>query len=352
MNKSAADCLVLFDTGVKGRLAEGWASGVLLQRVKTVKAGPMLDVECYPIWDTKTATAAKTEAEQERHRKAQAKLNKKNAEKKLKWLLDENFGPCDISITLKYHDHCQPESEKTALKDVQNYIRRIKRLRKKRKLPEIRYVYVIEETNGARGRRFHCHLVMSGDGIEAGEAICKWTEHVKGYTYMGQVRPGTNERSTFLEALAKYMLDDTKAERDPQKDGKNPQKRAMKRMWNCSKNLRNPADYATTADKKISIRKAQKIAETMDDGVTAELIFEKLYPGYALVLDDKGKPVIDVKRSRWTSGVYITAQLRKKERKNDGKNRIDSEGRAGRTAGKRGTGTAVRVGGTAKGCVP
>lgn len=323
MKRSAADCLVLFDTSVQGRLSEGWASGVLMQRTKTTKAGPMLYVECYPIWDTQTYRAGKTEAEQERHRKAQAKLNKRKAEEKLTRLLDENFGHGDLSLTLKYNLGKTPESEKQALKDVQNYIRRIKDLRKKRGLPPIRYIYVLEETNGEWGRRFHAHVVMSGDGITMDEAEKKWTDCVAGYTYMGKVRPGSGERDTNLESLAHYMLDDTKINRTIEKDGKNPQKRAMKRMWNCSKNLRDPDDYATTADKKISVRKVMKIAETMGDVKQAEEVFAKLYPDYVLVLkemENEVKPDIEVKRSRWTTGVYMRAVLRRKVEKRAKKN--------------------------------
>ena len=42
MDTSARDCMVLFDTSVEGKLACGWDSGVLHQRTRTVKAGPMV----------------------------------------------------------------------------------------------------------------------------------------------------------------------------------------------------------------------------------------------------------------------------------------------------------------------
>ena len=61
MDTSAKDCLVLFDTSVEGKLACGWESGVLHQRTRTVKAGPMVYVDCYPVWDTAHARAASTE---------------------------------------------------------------------------------------------------------------------------------------------------------------------------------------------------------------------------------------------------------------------------------------------------
>ena len=46
MDTSAKDCLVLFDPSVEGKLACGWESGALQQRTWTVKAGPMVYVDC------------------------------------------------------------------------------------------------------------------------------------------------------------------------------------------------------------------------------------------------------------------------------------------------------------------
>ena len=69
MDTSAKDCLALFDTSVEGRMENGWASGVLHQRTKTVKAGPMVYMDCYPVWDTKGASQARREAKKEAHRR-------------------------------------------------------------------------------------------------------------------------------------------------------------------------------------------------------------------------------------------------------------------------------------------
>ena len=128
-DRSAADCLVLFDTSAEGKLTEGWASGVMLQRTKTVKAGPMVYVECYPIWDAKTAQAAKSEAKKERHRRAQEKLNEKNAQKRLVRLINENFGKGDLILTLEYPKEAGPQDEAQAMRDIQNYLRRVARMR-------------------------------------------------------------------------------------------------------------------------------------------------------------------------------------------------------------------------------
>lgn len=310
-NTSAADCLVLFDTSVEGRLTEGWASGALMQRTKTVKAGPMVYVECYPIWDAKTAQAAKSEAKKERHRRAQEKLNEKNARKRLVRLVNENFTLGDLILTLEYPKGSCPKSETQAMRDVQNYLRRVKTLRDKRGLPPMKYVYVVEETHSAQyGTRYHHHVIMSG-GITRDEAEAKWLRKHGGFCNARAVQPDEKH----LTGFACYLVRG-KADRTKDKDGKNPQQRAMRRRWNCSKNLTDPDERATTADKKISVRKAGRIAETMEDFDRAKEIFAKLYPDCKLL-------EITARRSKWTTGVYICAELRREEKQPPGGRRKD-----------------------------
>lgn len=316
---SAADCLVLFDTSTEGRLSEGWASGTLHQRTKTVKAGPMVYVECFPVWDTKTARAAKTEAQQERHRRAQERLNEKNARKKLVRLINANFGAGDLILTLEYPRGGQPKDEAQAMKDMQNYLRRVKTLRDRRDLEPMKYVYVIEETHSRQyGTRYHHHVIMSG-GITREEAEAKWRQKHEGYCSCRSAQPDEKH----LTGFACYLVRGKK-ERTPEADGKNPQERAMRRRWNSSKNLTDPDEGATTADKKISVRKAGRIAETMDNFERAKEIFERLYPDCTLL-------EIAAKRSRWTTGVYITAELRRKD-ETHGKDKSGRNG-GGHTAG-------------------
>ena len=300
-DRNAADCLVLFDTSIEGRLTEGWASGTLHQRTKTVKAGPMGYVECFPVWDAKTAKAAKSEAQQERHRRAQEKLNEKNARKRLTRLINENFGKGDLILTLEYPKEAELGDEAQAMRDIQNYLRRVTRLREKRGLPPLKYVYVIEETSSRKyGTRYHHHVIMSG-GISREEAEEKWTKKHGGFCNARSAQPDGRH----LTGFALYLLRNKKG-RTMEADGKNPQKRAMRRRWNCSKNLTDPDERATTADKKISVRKAGRIAETVENFDRAKEIFEKLYPNCRLL-------EITARRSKWTTGVYICAELRRKD---------------------------------------
>lgn len=84
------------------------------QRTRTIKAGPMVYVECYPVWDTKRALAARKEVKKEAHAKAQAKLDAKNREKKVEYLTNNNFGASDIILTAEYPLNGQPDGAEQA----------------------------------------------------------------------------------------------------------------------------------------------------------------------------------------------------------------------------------------------
>ena len=297
---SARDCEVLFDVSVSGRLDAGWRMGVLSQRTRTVKHGPMLDVSCFPVWDTQTARRAKSEAKREAHKRAQTALNRRNAKKKLIRLVNANFGEEDLILCCEYAQGKQPQDDEQAAKDVRNYLERIKYLRKKLGLPELRYIYITEVTVSEKyGVRYHHHVIMSG-GISRDEAEACWIRKHGGRCNAKRAQPGEKHLSGF----ACYLTTD-KRSRTMEKDGKNPQEKAMRRGWVSSKNLFDPEKHATEADKKISIRKAQRIAETMEDFGRAKEILERLYPEHELI-------EVEARRSRWTAGVYIYAQMRRR----------------------------------------
>ncbi len=296
MDTRTRDCLALFDTTVGGRLDPGWAAGVLHQRTRTTKAGPMVYVESFPIWDTRTAARVRSEAAKEAHREAQARQDEKNARKKLVRKINANFDAGDMLITCEYPLHKQPQDEAQAQRDVQNYIRRVKTLRKRRGLPELRYIYVTEATQSAKyGQRVHHHVLLSGDGVTQDELEAVWIGKHGGLCNCRRAQPNDKH----LTGLAKYLTAD-KRKRTMEQDGKNPQQRCGRRRWNCSKNLIDPPERV--ADKKISIRKAGQIAGlTLEE---ARPIFRRLYPDCVL-LD------LTVKRSPWAAGVYIEAELRR-----------------------------------------
>lgn len=332
MDTSAKDAMVLFDTSVEGRLDPGWRAGVLHQRTKTIKAGPMIYVECFPVWDTRRAQAARLEAKREAHRKAQEKLNAKNARKKLERLVNANFGAGDLILTMTYPQGRQPQDDRQAHRDMVNYIGRVKYLRRKRGLPPIRYITITEVTTSKQyGVRYHHHIIMGGDGITRDEAEACWKKRHGGICNAKLCQP--TERH--LAGFARYLTLD-KRNRTVEEDGKNPQEKAMRRGWNPSKNLVDPVE--SVADKKISIRKAGRIAEAAGDFAQMQEVFGKLYPGCELL-------EISARRSRWAAGVYVYAELRKATERSERHGKDKAGGQAARTDGKRRAAMPVSMGG-------
>ena len=223
MDTSARDCMVLFDTSVEGKLACGWDSGVLHQRTRTVKAGPMVYVDCYPVWDTAHARAASTEAKKEAHVRAQKRLDAKNRANRLERLVNANFGAGDIMLTCEYPAGRQPGSDEQAKRDIRNMMNRVKRMRSRRGLPALRYIYITERTESAAyGVRWHHHVIMSGDGLTREEIEEKWTKRHGGFCNTRRAQPTERHLSGFARYLTISKLE---------REGKNPQQKAVGRSW-------------------------------------------------------------------------------------------------------------------------
>ncbi len=97
-------------------------------------------------------------------RAAQKQLNDKNARKKLRRLLDTNFNESDYYCTFTYRDDEMPLTYENVKKDVNNFLKRLRRARKKAELEELKYIYAIECTVSKRTgqARYHVHFVMNG----------------------------------------------------------------------------------------------------------------------------------------------------------------------------------------------
>lgn len=296
MHTAAEDCIALFDTDTGGRLAPNWEKGVLYQRTHTIRAGNMVEVICFPIWDRSTASSMRKEADKEKHRAAQARTDEKNAKRRLARLVNANFDAEDMFATCEYPPNAQPTDEKQAQRGMQNFLRRVKDWRKKNGLQPPKYIYVTERTESAvHGVRYHHHVILSGDGMDRETLESLWTKKRGGYCNSRRIQPqGMN-----LTGLCCYLLKDKKG-RTMAKDGKNPQTH-IGRRWNASKNLIQPT--INTADKKISIRKAGRIAVAVQE--EAASIFQRLYPDCVLM-------EYEVKRSPWAAGLYIYAVLRQR----------------------------------------
>lgn len=245
---------------------------------KTEKAGDTLVLTVYPILgrsDRAKAEAARKAMSRER----QTRYNRERARRRLALLMDANFGKNDLHVTLTYRG--TPPDYEQARKDVRNYLRAVKRMREKAGLPEMKYIYVLEEEGGdGEKRRIHVHLMMTG-GISREALEEKWG---RGYANCDRLQP---EEGNGLMELARYF---TKLEQEKHR-----------RAWSASKNLRQPR--TTVSRTRMSNARVRRLCQEIP-GNAAE-IMGKLYPAYKL-------GAVEPYVSDWIPGVYLRIRLRRR----------------------------------------
>ncbi len=240
-------------------------------RTRTIVSGPVVEAEIYPIWGRREESVARR-AREKRTPEQMEKANQAAAIRRVVRLANCNFTEEDIHLTLTYA--VKPPSWEQAQKDVRNFLRRVKRLREKRGLPAIKYIYAIEDEEDGEKKRIHTHMLLSG-GISREELEACWR---KGWANADRLQP--DEQG--LTAIAKYI---TKSQKNRKK-------------WVCSRGLKQPK--IRTSDTKVSNRRVQRLAEEIP-AVWKEIL-RKLYPGC--------EPVsCNVYRSDVLPGVYVRAEL-------------------------------------------
>lgn len=250
-------------------------------RVRTVRAGETVEVEAYPIWSTRVQ-AGRARAYVQKHREQVRRVHQRNRQKHLRRLINANFGAGDILLTLTYDAGMQPGDAGQAKRDVCNYLRRMRTLRARLGLPELKYVYTTEVTHGERGTRYHHHLIVNG-GIPR--------EAAEGLWRAGNVNSRAARPDGYgLSAWAHYMS-----------KSREVQEKAGAHGFACSRNLKKPV--ITHADRKLSVKGVQRLAEDMRQ--QGARILEGAYPGYRLV-------EVQVRYSAFVTGAYIEARMAKK----------------------------------------
>lgn len=144
------------------------------------------------------------------------KNNDRIAVRKAIALINANFVPGDYHVTLTYRG--DPPEQQKAKRDMDNYIRRMKREYEKAGR-EFRYFQVTEY----KQKRIHHHILMSY--IDESIIRSQWKE--------GYVRFSVLDTERNYAKLAEYLIKETsKTFRDPEN--------ATKRRWRASKNLIRP----------------------------------------------------------------------------------------------------------------
>lgn len=205
--------------------------------------GDFLDVDIYPVFKKQKSRSGRYRATSE----VQAKLNENNSVKRLERLLHCNFTTEDYALHLTYADDKLPPDAQTAQKDVQNFLRRVRRWYKAQG-KELKYICVTEK--GKRSQRVHHHLILSG-GVDRSELESFW--HL-GYANTKRLQFTKNG----VAGLANYIT-------------KQP---LLFKRWSASRNLKKP--IVKISNSKYSRKRARELFEF---NFSNEKI-EKLYPGY------------------------------------------------------------------------
>ena len=231
------------------------------RRRKTV-AGSRLEVEVFPIFGRREHEALR-KVKMNVTREAQANLNQRRSERRLIMLMEANFTDQDLAIGLSYGG--EPPAEGRLRKDLRNFLKKVDRLRKKRSLPELKYIYVIGgdemPSAGYSGKRPHIHIVMNG-GIDRDEL-----EKIWGHGTANADRLQPNEEG--LEGLAKYF----------RKQRCDRPERKYARSWSGSRNLKKPKTRTTNC------RRSNRWIQDISRGFEAEAreVMERLYRSYRFV---------------------------------------------------------------------
>ena len=128
--------------------------------------GNYMDADIYPVFQKPGRRRSRCKPTSE----IQRRLNQKNAEKRLTRLVHTNFTEDDIALHLTYRPGEEPETKEGAQRDLQNYIRRLKR-RYTKLGKEFKYISCTEY--GKKTNRIHHHLIISG-GLDRDEIEKLW----------------------------------------------------------------------------------------------------------------------------------------------------------------------------------
>lgn len=168
----------------------------------------------------------------------QAKVNTRQAERKLRILINANYGYGDYHVVLDYiRKKGQPERTRDEMRrDIDVFLRELRKEYKKHG-KELKYIHVMEI--GEKGARHH-HLIINQIDTKVLQQC--WYKAYEGHNRV-KVFP-LDDTGNYTE-LASYLIKYTEKHRG-KKEGALTGKR-----WNCSKNLIRPVpEYRIITDRE------------------------------------------------------------------------------------------------------
>lgn len=249
-----------------------------------------MEVDIYPYTEIQRKVAKGKRSKKEKESlKTQKNLNDKNARRKLTRIVEANFTRNDYSVTLTYSDEMLPKTIEEAEKEVQNYLRRVKRRREKDGVGELKYILITSfSLEEERPVRIHHHILMNS-GLDRDIVEDLWRRRKRkgeevgrpiGHANADRIQPDVNSGIT---ALSNYLKGNPTA--------------SNKRKWTCSQNLERP--WSRANDFKYSRRQIEKIAKE-------ELnikFWEKKYLGWTITDRDSGYEAVYNEMTGWS--IYL-----------------------------------------------
>ena len=226
-----------------------------------------LDIQIFPAF----AKACKRGKKRRPTGEMQKKLNENNSTYKLIRLANHNFKKGDYAVHLTYDDFHLPQDEESARRDIQNFIRRIKRICAKK---DVVLKYIWTAAKGKKLGRIHFHMIMSR-GISDEEIQTAWGKGYAHTTYLRFAKDG-------IAGFSKYFKQ---------------QNKMLYRAWSASKNLERPENE----DLKIKTDDVIGFFEEYTNSYKHPVL-EQYYPGYEVVSMYADKNDI-------VGGIYIMARL-------------------------------------------
>ena len=216
-------------------------------RTKKYYCGDYLEIEVFNVSPKKKVIARARK--QKESSPAQKKLNEKKRIRYFIRLANSNFGKGDFTVELTYDDEHLPDSRDRILKDIKNYVKRMKRTCADPS--NVKYIYVISNNKGdgsAERARAHVHMFISGVSRDVIED--KW-----GKGYVNTDRLQMNEYGAAGKAA--YMARQSKSERS----------------WGGSQNLKKPEPIVS--DKMVNRSQMEEMRKSPDDSHYFERLINK-----------------------------------------------------------------------------
>lgn len=195
---------------------------------RRIQSGNLLEVEKY--FATRHGQKLPRSANENDTPEDMAKVNERRSQKRLHRLICANFSRKngDLFATYTYGGAI---TEAEAMKGERNLIARIKRLRKRKGLPELKYIVITEKQS-----RWHHHIIMNG-GLTLEEVKAVWGE--RGARISLSVLDDTNS----YEELSRYLTAQHKSKRGSESaENVKQQRQKGQRRWHASRNLKQPVE--------------------------------------------------------------------------------------------------------------